>query len=95
MPAQEVPTCEKCGQHLEIVEEDRQCVTMACGFCDLGGCDHIEYVREFTCWNCAEFQQVGEERRSVTPGMGHHCGVCGKDLTEWYQLLERRIASYA
>jgi hypothetical protein len=27
--------------------------------------------------------------------MGHHCLYCGKDLTEWYQLLERRIVGYA
>jgi len=90
MPAQEIPTCEKCGQHLEIVEEDKQCVTMACGFCDLGGCDHMEHVRDFTCWSCSTHQQAGEDRRSATPGMGHHCLYCGKDLTEWYQLLERR-----
>jgi hypothetical protein len=95
MPAQEIPTCEKCGQHLEIVEEDKQCVTMACGFCDLGGCDHMEYVREFTCWNCAEFQQAGEDRRSKVPGMGHHCIVCGKDLTEWFKICIQKGLNYA
>lgn len=79
-----MPACPNCGQELEVVDINENCVTMACGFCDLGGKEHIEYVREFICWNCQIYQQAGEDRRSEIPGMGHHCCSCGKDLTEYY-----------
>lgn len=90
-----MPACPKCGQEMEVVEKNSTCIVMACGFCDLGGRDHMEYVREFTCWNCSEFQQAGEDRRSKVPGMGHHCIVCGKDLTEWFKLCIQRGLTYA
>jgi len=91
--AQNPPPCPTCGQTLEVVEDYGSYYFAACPWCDLGGKEHTikEYVRDFTCWSCQTHQQAGEDHRSATPGMGHHCLYCDKDLTEWYQLLERRI----
>jgi len=86
------PACDKCGQAMELVEKTPEgSETYACGWCDLGAKEYFAttYYRQFVCWYCGLFQTVGEERRSATPCMGHHCISCGKDLTEYYKLIHR------
>lgn len=92
------PTCDRCGQAMELVESTPEGFEIyACGWCDLGGKEHshIEYLREFCCWSCGKYQKVGEVRRSITPRMGHYCIYCNKDLEGWFDLIGRRINTYA
>ena len=37
------------------------------------------------CWNCGFGIDSRTSIKSLLPGMGYHCGGCGKDLTEWKQ----------
>lgn len=92
-PGSGYPYCDRCGQVMELIEDCGGGVQIfACGYCDLGGKEHSEpiiYGRTFTCFHCSLYQTVGEERRSKTPNMGHHCLRCGKDLTEYFQSIYR------
>lgn len=73
-------TCSRCGSPINTPE---------CVFCT----DHpplfppvfVPHIYLNHCWKCGSTINSRTCRRSQTPGMGYHCSVCGKDLTEWKQ----------
>lgn len=72
--------CE-CGAELMVVERCGNAFIMACMYCDMP----YEEVKVYnnTCWNCGYGIDSRFSQPSAIPGMGYHCGRCGKDLTEW------------
>lgn len=55
----------------------------ACMFCDLPQEEDNFYIYQNHCWNCGFGIDSRFSTPSSIPGMGYHCGSCGKDLTEW------------
>ncbi len=69
-------TCSKCGAPINTPE---------CVFCTkpplFPPMPTAVYINH--CWNCKANIDSRVCRKSETPGMGYHCPVCGKDLTEF------------
>ena len=72
------PVCE-CGSTLIQIDE----TSWACIFCDLPQED-MEYYYTSVCWSCGNDIDSRTCRKSLISGMGYHCNLCGKDLSEWY-----------
>jgi len=82
------PVCPTCKREsmIGIHELTRGCEVMHCIHCDLSKDEHGTYVYQNHCWNtsCNHAPiDSGVCKKSVRPGMGYHCPICGKDLTEW------------
>lgn len=76
------PTCQQ-PTVIEIEKLSGGYWIGACLYCDLPQEEDSFYVYENHCWNCGFGIDSRFSRPSSIPGMGYHCGYCGKDLSEW------------
>jgi len=70
-----VPKCNECG--FDIID-------FTCG-CGLPEFDEKSYRKTYVnvCWNCRSSIDSNQCVKSSIPGMGYHCNICGKDLSEY------------
>lgn len=83
----EETTCPDCGDGMIQCPDDLEwyCISSACT-----KITEMQYYYEAICWSCGADIDSRIHRRSETRGMGYHCGLCGKDLTEWKRMILKK-----
>ena len=78
------PACPICGLQsiIEVEMFNDGSFIGSCIHCDFPQEDR-DYVYQNHCWNCGFDIDSRYSTPSCIPGMGFHCGRCGKDLSEW------------
>lgn len=75
--------CPHCLSKMICMEVYHDHQIWVCMYCDLPQ-EEIECYYTNVCWSCGNDIDSRVDRKSDNPGMGYHCSLCGKDLTEWY-----------
>jgi len=79
--------CPKCLAKMVCMEIQNNHEIWACMYCDLPA-EPMDYVYKNICWSCGSNIDSRTCRKSIIPGMGYHCNLCGKDLFEWKNKLK-------